>query len=942
MNGNNFMYETVDKATGKSTFTAIIGVSAAYWDKCSFSSGADGSVYIYKGDSVIKYADAQLSTRNWNKKVGSPGGITAVQAESDGVFFFGNGDTYFAGKLNNADGSTAWMSGATFSSNILQDYVRDFKIYRNCIYIVGQHQFFGSTYSGYHISAIDRATGKKVWESVYNLTDGNYISGNSLDADAFGNVYVSGYENGNDSRSGVWGVCKFDSTGKLKYHSTIFDGTPYNSQFSRGMLTFVYDNRVFHVGELQRSQTVPSPLYNSSYCNVYLAATDTSSVFNPYHKVTTRAGYQEFSNVLDIVNFSTGKYAVLKQVGASASIELRDALRGTVLWSRNIKRGWYLAADKMCVTADNLIAFTAISHDAGQSLYDYRINADSLYLFKFDSLGTISTEKNYSIQNNQNFRTVQLYPSRDTNTVLLFSQVDVYGDDNSLHIYNFDKGDGKIGSFDDYLSSLMFPAFCKQNLLCPLSHDSVMTLQRYKNASPANVLLYLAYTFKSSGGGGYSQTNFQGTGLNITERYIVPCDSSSVIVVGANNYSGKNVLTRFSTKKYDSVWTVTDLSASYTMDMGSCSKTKIYLTGRKDGSLVIRQANISNGGQNWEKLIVPASTNQYYVPVDQKFNAVRNQYTIAGYIADTSAITPFQSAFYITVDTNGTIVKQWMQSGDYIAKNSLNTVNVTQFGQTLIGGALYIVPYGRSGVFIEGDSAFTPQNNPLVVTISAYPSGPVCAGDSILLRAKAPDCGSCSYSWSANPAGNSDSIEVNKSGTYTVTVIRGSDTVAASQTVTITPLPAQPTIAGINGYLISSSNIGNQWYLNGQLLKDSGNQEIKPASSGNYSVQVSQTGCPGPMSAVFPFTPGANSDSSAAIPVTVYPNPATDILNISNILAKPIHLSLFNMGGSKQGEISGSSTNMNLNISSYPRGVYYIVITDDSTSKQKSMLIFKL
>lgn len=942
--GNDYMYELVDKATGKSVFSMAVGPAVSYTSNCFFSIGKDGSVYVVKGDSVTRYSDPLLTTVSWNKKVGSPGGITAVQADGDGLFFFGNGNTFFTGKLNKADGTLAWLSSATYNSNVLQDYVSDFKIYDNYIYVSGEHQFFGSVYSAYHVCALNKATGQVVWESEYNpqwhgpTTDAGNTSGNSLDADAKGNVYVSGYEQSDVGRQGVWGVCKFDPTGKLVYHHSIFDGSPYNSQYSRGMYTFVFDNRVFHLGELQRN-----PVPYSTPCDVYLTATDTSSIFNPYHSVTTRAGYQEFSNVLDIVNFSSGKYAVLKQVGASIAVELKDSRHGNVLWTQKLKRGWYLGADKMCVTADNKIAVTAISHDATQMLFDYSANPDSLYFFRFDSSGVLSKESKYSILGHQDFRSVQLYPNKDSNTVLLFSEVDKFGNDHSIHLFNFDKATGNVGDYSGYLSSVYAPIPGKQQLLSSLSHDSAIHFKSYMTYNPINQILYEVYTFKEDNvGSGYSNASFALTGLYDIVHNIIPCDSSSVLLSCTSNSSGKNTLIKYNTSQRTVLWTITDPVNSYAIDMGSCSKTKMYLTGRKDNGLVIRQSNISDGSQNWEKILTPAA-NQYYVPIDQKFNSQRNQYTIAGYIADTTNVTAMQSAFYITVDTTGTIVKQWTQTGDYRQQNSLNAVNITQFGQTIIGGALYKVPYGRSGVLIEADSALSESDQPLSATISVISRDTVCAGDSVMLIASATGCGNCTYSWSTTPAVNSDTLIVKTTGSYTVTVKSGMSASTATKVVTVNTV-VQPIISQSNGILTSSSVTGNQWYLNGVPITDSVSQQLKPSYTGIYTVEVGQNSCKSHASApyVYILSTGTGTDTLGIDSVVLYPNPVKDVLHIRNKQMRAIHIDMFDMHGRKYAEVNGSASDLSINMEGFAKGEYYIMVTDDKIGLQYSMIILKL
>ena len=147
-------------------------------------------------------------------------------------------------------------------------------------------------------------------------------------------------------------------------------------------------------------------------------------------------------------------------------------------------------------------------------------------------------------------------------------------------------------------------------------------------------------------------------------------------IVATGNTSGSASLIRYSTALRSALWKTADATAAYSIDMGSCSKTGVYLAGRKNGGLVIRKVNAADGTQEWEKIIAPVGANQYYVPMDQAFNPRRNQYTIAGYIGDTTAITPAQAAFYMTFDTNGNVLNQWVQAGDYKLDNVLDVDDI--------------------------------------------------------------------------------------------------------------------------------------------------------------------------------------------------------------------------------------------------------------------------
>jgi hypothetical protein len=124
---------------------------------------------------------------------------------------------------------------------------------------------------------------------------------------------------------------------------------------------------------------------------------------------------------------------------------------------------------------------------------------------------------------------------------------------------------------------------------------------------------------------------------------------------------------------------------------------------------------------------------------------------------------------------------------------------------------------------------------------------------------------------------------------YLLRVINANTPALAStsfETITINPLPKRPFISDENKSLMSSSNNGNQWYLNGSKLKDSTSSTLYPSITGYYQVVVidSQTGCKSEISdsVFFTYTDIDEINSSKAN-INITPNPATDFITISGI-----------------------------------------------------------
>lgn len=174
-------------------------------------------------------------------------------------------------------------------------------------------------------------------------------------------------------------------------------------------------------------------------------------------------------------------------------------------------------------------------------------------------------------------------------------------------------------------------------------------------------------------------------------------------------------------------------------------------------------------------------------------------------------------------------------------------------------------------------------------------------------------------------------------GSYTVTANSNGCTSAASTAtaITVNLLPTKPTIArDVNNNLVSSSATGNQWFNSTGAIGSATNQTYKPLADGNYTVQVTQNGCASPNSDPYNYLVTAVININTNETVTVYPNPATDVLkiefkllNINNVTAE-----LYDMNGIKLIEkriYSGNS----IRLSNYANGHYTLQLLDNKTHK---------
>ena len=74
----------------------------------------------------------------------------------------------------------------------------------------------------------------------------------------------------------------------------------------------------------------------------------------------------------------------------------------------------------------------------------------------------------------------------------------------------------------------------------------------------------------------------------------------------------------------------------------------------------------------------------------------------------------------------------------------------------------------------------------------------------------------------------------------------------------------------------------------------------------------------------------------------VYPNPTNDVINIDLLDPSKIsHLSLLDINGKLVKRINSSETNLSLNMSSYPKGIYFINVQGPDYPIYNTIRIYK-
>jgi hypothetical protein len=226
---------------------------------------------------------------------------------------------------------------------------------------------------------------------------------------------------------------------------------------------------------------------------------------------------------------------------------------------------------------------------------------------------------------------------------------------------------------------------------------------------------------------------------------------------------------------------------------------------------------------------------------------------------------------------------------------------------------------------------------------TAYPAS-ICSGTSTQLNSEGIGGSNYTYSWTSIPAGFTSTqknplVSPATTTTYFVVITSGSCSVTDSIKVFVNESPEKPSITMHGDSLISSSNINNHWYLDGNLISGANQAYYIPTENGNYQVSTEDiNGCISPLSDPYLFTSFA--EPLAQQELRVYPSPTKGMLYIEGLpgLHGNTSLLIYSVSGKL---LLSSEASYSTNISSLSPGVYIVKLfcSDENLLTEKVVLI---
>jgi hypothetical protein len=235
-------------------------------------------------------------------------------------------------------------------------------------------------------------------------------------------------------------------------------------------------------------------------------------------------------------------------------------------------------------------------------------------------------------------------------------------------------------------------------------------------------------------------------------------------------------------------------------------------------------------------------------------------------------------------------------------------------------------------------------NPPATPTISFTGNTTFCAGGTLTLQSSATTGNQWYINGITIGSATQQSFVVNQSGSYTVNANTGgcASGMASAVSITVHPMPQQPTISVSGSQLTSSSSSGNQWFLNGVAINGATAQTHNATATGSYTVVATVNGCQSLASNAYNHVTTALPTTSQDQQLQIAPNPVRDQLEISyNGSSSTFEMELLDMKGSILHRSGRFTNRYSLSMRMLSSGSYIVRISNVRTGERIQKMVVK-
>jgi PKD repeat protein len=309
---------------------------------------------------------------------------------------------------------------------------------------------------------------------------------------------------------------------------------------------------------------------------------------------------------------------------------------------------------------------------------------------------------------------------------------------------------------------------------------------------------------------------------------------------------------------------------------------------------------------------------------------------VANFTASATTICAGQTVTLTDNSTNAPTSWNWTMNGGIPTTASVQNPSVTYSSAGTY--TVSLVSHNSAGSSTSISKAITVMALP---NITASPQT-ICSGLSTTISAT----GATTYSWSTGESTSSITVNPTTTTTYTVTGTTNNCSTLTTAIITVNNAPAIPTIALAGNVLTSSASIGNQWYLNNNLINGATGQTYIATAAGSYTVMVSNTfGCSATSTATNIITTGIDAIANKAS-VTIFPNPSNGIVTILFPYQNE-HTVIEVINGIGQQVYIEDITNCpencikTVDMTAFKNGIYLFRLVSNETNYMQQMLLIK-
>lgn len=291
-------------------------------------------------------------------------------------------------------------------------------------------------------------------------------------------------------------------------------------------------------------------------------------------------------------------------------------------------------------------------------------------------------------------------------------------------------------------------------------------------------------------------------------------------------------------------------------------------------------------------------------------------------------------------------------SSSSVCAGGSSTINASGYATytwnpgNLAGSSQVLTPAATQVYTVQGKLGNCNGTSTAIVSVVNFPTLSIsgstfmCVGKTVVLTAN----GAGSYTWTAGPTTNTNSVSPASNATYVVTGANSNCTSTAAISVSVNP---NPTVA-----VASSSNpicIGDAVNLTASGANTytwSGGSQfnpifVTPTVTTQYTVTGTVNGCTS--TAVFEMTVnacGANgiqSQSLSGNALQIFPNPSSEMITVS-YSGKKFDYTVYDNVGRLICSEKNVMTTVKIKVSEYAKGVYYIEVVSDGEKTRRKLI----